>query len=197
MRKAHNMAVGELENRLGMRCMSKRRYRKAVVHFSAGTALRNHSATFNLAQCYELGLGTAKDLSKAAKCYHKANELGNPTAAYNLAVFYAQGLGGLTCDLKKARELLVRANDLGDPNAKSVLESYSKQSSWHSLVKNTTIKEEKVDQGGVPGVKSKAAGPIANGNKVGLEDKKAKSTATIESKPSPSKYPKICSCTSI
>lgn len=64
LRRAHNVAMGELENRQGLRCVSKKRYRKAVIHFSAGTALRNSSAAYNLAQCYELGLGTSQDYSK-------------------------------------------------------------------------------------------------------------------------------------
>ena len=63
VKNAHNTAVGELENRLGLRCMTKKYYRKAVVHFSAGMALENSSAAFNLAQCYELGLGTPQDFS--------------------------------------------------------------------------------------------------------------------------------------
>lgn len=63
VRNARNVAVGELENRLGLRYMSKKRYRKAVVHFSAGMALDNASAAYNLAQCYELGLGTSQDFS--------------------------------------------------------------------------------------------------------------------------------------
>lgn len=63
VKNAHNTAVGELENRLGLRCMAKKCYRKAVVHFSAGMALKNSSAAFNLAQCCELGLGTSQDFT--------------------------------------------------------------------------------------------------------------------------------------
>ncbi len=66
LRKARNLAIGEVENRLGLRCMSKHRYRKAIVHFAAGSALDNDSAACNLAQCYELGLGTGKDLTKVS-----------------------------------------------------------------------------------------------------------------------------------
>lgn len=67
VKKIRDETVGELENRLGLRCMSKQRYRKAIIHFAAGSALQNSSATFNLAQCYELGLGTRQNYEKV--CY--------------------------------------------------------------------------------------------------------------------------------
>lgn len=44
--------------------MSSKRYKKAVIHFAAGSALQNGSAAFNLAQCYELGLGISQDFVK-------------------------------------------------------------------------------------------------------------------------------------
>ncbi|XP_065222104.1 uncharacterized protein LOC135846761 [Planococcus citri] len=128
VRNAHNMAVGELENRYGMRCMAKKYYRKAVVHFSAGMALENSTAAFNLAQCYELGLGTSQDFTMAAKCYRRASDLGDAKAMYNLAIFHLHGWGGLKCDRVKAEHLLKKAAESGESNAKAV---------WENRFKNT------------------------------------------------------------
>lgn len=66
LEKVRNTAIAEFENRMGLQCMSKKRYRRAMAHFVAGSALQNSAAMFNLAQCYELGLGTSKDLAKVS-----------------------------------------------------------------------------------------------------------------------------------
>ena len=50
--------------------------------------------------------------------------MGNASATYNLAVFYAHGIGGLKPDRGKALKLLRSAVALGEPNAKELLERY-------------------------------------------------------------------------
>ncbi|AUS07168.1 tetratricopeptide repeat protein [Pseudotamlana carrageenivorans] len=53
----------------------------------------NSAAQFNLGVCYENGIGTAKDFSKANKWYRKASEQGDGLAIGNLDMLYIRGQG--------------------------------------------------------------------------------------------------------
>lgn len=58
---------------------------------------------------------------QAAKWYKIGSDRGHPTAMYNLAVFLANGWGGLGEDHNRARELLILASSLGLKEAKEAL----------------------------------------------------------------------------
>ena len=65
---------------------------------------------------------------QAAKWYKIASDRGHPTAMYNLAVFLANGWGGLREDQSRARELLTMASSLGLKEAKDALSSIDSNS---------------------------------------------------------------------
>jgi TPR repeat protein len=71
-----------------------------------------HWAQYMLGECYDYGLGTDQDDTKAFEWYTKAEKQGNTIAMSNLGVFYEDGRG---CDIseKKAFDLYVKASDLG------------------------------------------------------------------------------------
>jgi TPR repeat protein len=78
--------------------------------------LGNASAMFNLAVCYENGMGVTKSAEKAVELYERAIELGDASAMFNLAVCYENG-EGVTKSAEKAVELYERAIELGNASA--------------------------------------------------------------------------------
>jgi TPR repeat protein len=58
------MIIGELELDYGSKALEEKRYDDAFKHFITGTKLSSAGSMFNLALCYELGLGTATDFVK-------------------------------------------------------------------------------------------------------------------------------------
>ncbi|KAL1115591.1 hypothetical protein AAG570_005881 [Ranatra chinensis] len=122
LRHVHDSIAGEIENREGVECMSRREHAKAVQLFrSAAVQRRYPAAAYNLAQCYELGLGTKQDFTQAAEWYRRGSELGHPTSKYNLGVFYAHGWGGLEANKVQAKRLIEEAARLGQPDALEAL----------------------------------------------------------------------------
>ncbi|XP_034248580.1 uncharacterized protein LOC117649716 [Thrips palmi] len=112
---------GDVENKLGMVCMANGHHTEAMKHFRRASHHEHAVAAYNLGQCYELGLGTVRNLKKAAKWYKIGSDRGHPTAMYNLAVFLANGWGGLCEDHNRALELLNLASNLGLKEAKDAL----------------------------------------------------------------------------
>lgn len=55
---------GDVENKLGMICMSKGQHSEAMKHFRRASHHEHAIAAYNLGQCYELGLGTTQNLKK-------------------------------------------------------------------------------------------------------------------------------------
>jgi len=66
-------------------------------------------ASFYLGMAFEQGFLVNKNLRKARIYYEKSAAAENPEAQYNLAVFYLEGMGGLTKDAAKGRGLLEKA----------------------------------------------------------------------------------------
>ena len=97
---------------------------KAISHYTRAIELdeSNSGAYFDLGQIYYWGLGgIKKDYKKAIQYYKQAADLNNPTALWNLAVCYDNGLG-----VKKNHNLCVnyakKAADLGLQEAQDYLE---------------------------------------------------------------------------
>merc|ERR1711962_340048 len=78
-------------------------------------------ASFYLGMAYENGHLVARNLATARKYYARSARAGNPEAKFNLAVFYAKGLGGLKVDAGRARSLLREAAEAGVPSARMAL----------------------------------------------------------------------------
>lgn len=118
----HNIVIGEYELRYGIKALEEKRYKDALMHFSAGANLSSSGSMFNLGLCYELGIGTLADQKKAAKYYNDAATHDHADALYNLGVFHAQGRGGLPIDIDIARTYFVRAAKLGQVQAQHALD---------------------------------------------------------------------------
>lgn len=56
--------MGEAENRQGILLMSQHRNGEAIKHFRRASQLNYPPGAFNLAQCYELGIGTKQDFKE-------------------------------------------------------------------------------------------------------------------------------------
>lgn len=64
--EASRALSGDVENRLGMVCMSKGQHTEAMKHFRRASHHENAVAAYNMGQCYELGLGTSQNLKKVS-----------------------------------------------------------------------------------------------------------------------------------
>lgn len=109
--------VGELEYQMGVESFSAGSFDDAFDHFKVSTHHNHPSGVFNLALCYEQGVGVKKNLKTAKRLYEIASELGHAKAFYNLGVFYAQGLGGVHKSFLEAKKNFEKAADLGSQDA--------------------------------------------------------------------------------
>jgi len=76
-------------------------------------ASANHAqARDNLAQCYEFGWGTERDIAKAADMYQKAGDSGYLLGWFHLAQMYEIGYDELPKDIDKAVEWYTKAAEL-------------------------------------------------------------------------------------
>ncbi|BES91862.1 Sel1 repeat [Nesidiocoris tenuis] len=120
-RHVHNTILAEIENKRAVDLINRKKSREALELFISASHRGYGPAAYNMAQCYELGIGIKQNFHEAAKWYQKAVDLGHLTSMYNLGVFYAHGWGGLSPDNKKARQLFIEAAQLGQPDAKAAL----------------------------------------------------------------------------
>ncbi|MFO6298315.1 tetratricopeptide repeat protein [Rahnella selenatireducens] len=81
----------------------------------------NPTAIYNLGHIYNYGLGVNQDYTLAASFYLQATKLGSPEAKNSLALFYAQGLGGLTINRGQALKLIIDSAKQGYPEAQNNL----------------------------------------------------------------------------
>ena len=58
--------MGELELDCGSKALEEKRYEDAMEHFLMGSKLSSAGSMFNLALCYELGIGTSIDYVKVS-----------------------------------------------------------------------------------------------------------------------------------
>lgn len=91
-----------------------------------GTAHLNDSrAQYNLACCYELGVGVPADATLALHWYTKAVESGNADAQWRMGVAYRDGDFGLKPDKAEARHLLELSAAQGFETALEDLEQWT------------------------------------------------------------------------
>ncbi|GAB0097247.1 hypothetical protein DMENIID0001_128750 [Sergentomyia squamirostris] len=113
--------LGDTHFNFGVHSLNESNFEEATYHFRLATLHRHPSAAFNLALCYERGMGVKKDLRMAMEFYQMATEMGHAKAMYNLGVFYVHGLGGLKRNRRVARELFEVAAKLGQEDAQAAL----------------------------------------------------------------------------
>lgn len=112
--------VGELEFQLGVESYRAAHYEDAAEHFKLSTNYQHLGGIFNLAICYEQGLGVKKNLKTAKQLYEIASGLGHVKAMYNLGVFHAQGLG-TSRDFHRAKKYFSEAAKLGNRDASEAI----------------------------------------------------------------------------
>lgn len=109
--------VGEFEVDLGIESLLAGDYKDAVDHFKLSSHHNHPGGLFNLASCYEQGIGVNKNMNTAKRLYEIASSLGHAKALYNLGVFHAQGLGGLRKNFDQAKKFFDKAAELGNDDA--------------------------------------------------------------------------------
>ncbi len=92
----------------------------AFEKYERACAMGHTDATFKLAVCYDLGLGTEKNRHGAYRWYKKAAELGSKDALLPLGLCYATGRG-TRLDYGRARRTLAKAERLGAEDATAAI----------------------------------------------------------------------------
>ena len=87
----------------------------------------NSVAMCNLGYCYEKGIGTDENKTKAFELYEKSANIGNCPAMKNVGSYYEYGWGGVTKDLNKARECYTKAAAQGCTGAQKALDELNAQ----------------------------------------------------------------------
>jgi TPR repeat protein len=94
--------------------------KEAFEKYKLACAMVHVDATFKLAVCYDLGLGTKENRHGAYRWYKKAAELGSKDALLPLGLCYATGRG-VPLDYGLARKTLTKAERLGVEEATNAI----------------------------------------------------------------------------
>lgn len=114
--------VGELEFQLGVECYRSGHFEAAVEHFKLSSNYKHAGGIFNLAICYEKGMGVRKNMKTAKQLYELASQLGHAKAMFNMGVFHARGLGGAIRDFNRAKKYFADAAKHGNRDATEAIE---------------------------------------------------------------------------
>ncbi|KAI8148886.1 hypothetical protein BJV82DRAFT_589977 [Fennellomyces sp. T-0311] len=94
---------------------SKPEFDKAFPLFVQAAKHHNPDAAFRTAKCYEDGLGTKRDKSKAAQFYKKAASLNHPGAMYRFGLAEMNGELGISRNLRDGHKWLKRSAEAATP----------------------------------------------------------------------------------
>ena len=119
----------------------KKNAKKAVYWLKKAATKGNVDAQYNLAICYENGVGTKKDYTQAAKWYNKAVAQGHTDAKYNLAICFLEGTG-VEKNFDTAEELLIDAANEGSTDAKNLLDILYQEEDDGVSEEETIVEEE-------------------------------------------------------
>lgn len=89
---------------------------KAFVLYVQASKQNHIEATYRCAYCYEYGIGTKKDSSRAVQFYRKASSLGEPLSMHRLAIILLHGLLNQTKNPKEGMTWLKRAASMANEN---------------------------------------------------------------------------------
>ncbi|CAG9793432.1 unnamed protein product [Diatraea saccharalis] len=115
--------LNSIENKLGLAAIENGQLQDGL-NLLRSAANRSYApALYNLAICYEMGMGVIADEKMAMELYRSAAALEHPGALYNLGIYYGQGRGGLPRDTVTATRLLRLAAVQGQKEAIAALKS--------------------------------------------------------------------------
>lgn len=113
----------------------RRDYRECYYWARRSADLGCSAGFYQLARCYEVGIGVAIDLEQCVGFYRAAVEEGFAPAQFSLACFYCSGCVVENRDTKKAQELLCQAAESGyTPAMISIATLYTLESKTHTRV---------------------------------------------------------------
>ncbi|KAI9275629.1 hypothetical protein BDA99DRAFT_496056 [Phascolomyces articulosus] len=105
-----NMYAAGILHRTG-----KPEFDKAFPLFAQAAKHHNPDAAFRTAKCYEDGLGTKRDRSKASQYYRKAASLNHPGAMYRYGLAEMNGELGIHRNLRDGHKWLKRSAEAATP----------------------------------------------------------------------------------
>ena len=113
----------------------RRDYRECFYWAKRSADMGCASGFYQLARCYEVGIGVAIDLEQCVGLYRTAIDLGYAPAQFSLACFYCSGCVVEKRDTEKAHELLSGAAESGyTPAMISLATLYTLESKTHTRV---------------------------------------------------------------
>lgn len=113
----------------------RRDYRECFYWAKRSADLGCTAGIYQLARCYEVGIGVAIDLNQCVALYREAESLGYAPAQFSLACFFCSGCVVERRDTKKAQELLSQAAESGyTPAMISIATLYTLESKSHTRV---------------------------------------------------------------
>jgi len=104
---------------------------EAIEWYNKSVDQGNSNAQFNLAVCYEHGVGVEKNLQKAFELYTKSAEQGNQVSQHALARCYLHG-EGVNQSIEKAFKWALSAAKQGCQDAKQMLCTKDMNNFWIS-----------------------------------------------------------------
>lgn len=133
-------------NKFAQRLCRMDQNEKAFEFFKRASSYGHAASLFNLAICYELGLGVEKSYTNAANYYGQAAEKGHVQSMYNLSSLYYEGI--LLDDKYRSKGLLYMkmAADEGLLKAQSFIAlRYAENQQWDDAVRYFKMAAEKQD----------------------------------------------------
>lgn len=116
----------------------RRDYRECYYWAKRSADLGCTAGFYQLARCYEVGIGVSIDLELCVGLYRTAVDWGYAPAQFSLACFYCSGCVVEKRDTKKAHELLTEAAESGyTPAMISLATLYTLESKTHTRVVET------------------------------------------------------------
>lgn len=120
LEKANNMRRERDTLYLGAISIEEKNPKLAFEKYELAAAMGHVDATFKLAVCYDLGIGTKQNRHGAYRWYKKAADIGSKDALLPLGLCFATGRG-TPLDYGRARRILTKAEHLGVEDATSAI----------------------------------------------------------------------------
>lgn len=144
--RTNRQCAGATFNILGLQQVYSKNHDQAFNYFKCGSSEVYGKSLYNLAICYQEGLGTVKDLTKAMRLYEKASYCNHPLAQYNLAQLLLRR--GNAADVMEALRLLEKSASNGLTKAMVALGVYLTEPGPNQNYKKSVKMFEKASEQG-------------------------------------------------